>query len=96
MARRHADHVANGGFYGLSVEVRGDFCAVAQDQQVLLYIAASLPWIVDRDERRGVLVGSADVESRCIERGIDFGRKVAQGVFRGASAGYCEARGSGE
>ena len=95
VARRHAHHVAHGGFYDLSGEVGGGFGVVAQDQQVLFDVRAALPRIADRDERRGVIPVPADVEARRVGRGVNLGCEIAQNWPRRASAGRCEGRGKG-
>ena len=92
VARRHADHMAYGGFHDLAVETGGRFDALAQNEQMLFDAATALPRGADGDERRRIAFRAADVESRSVCRGIDFGREIGRSVARGASAGGAEKR----
>ena len=60
--------------------------------EVLFDAATALPRGADGDERRRIAFRAADVESRSVCRGIDFGREIGRSVARGASAGGAEKR----
>ena len=82
-----------GGFYDLGVEPGRGFGALAQDEQVLLDIARSLPRVTDGDEGCCVFAGAADVEPRGIFGGVDFNREICGRARCGASAAACQESG---